>query len=171
MKEVNNGMWWVMITGTGSEADSGTDRSWVMMGGGRHHQAQLISVDTLKNEDPLWSLQVSSSLTRGSPRQCAALMGVHRHRDSHHGLILLLLLRQLSKSQTHMKELIKFWFIFKWFTYLSFLILIAILIHMHWKIMSKHKEFDLYLVLLSTFLHMHKLFITSHLGLSLIFLG
>lgn len=44
-----------------SEADSGTDRSWVMTGGGSHHQAQLISVDTLKNEDPFWSLKVLSS--------------------------------------------------------------------------------------------------------------
>lgn len=151
-----------MITDTGSEADSGTDRSWVMMGGGRHHQAQLISVDTLKNEDPLWSLQVSSFLTHSSPWQCSALMGVHRHRDSYHGFILPIFLRQLNKSQTQMKSQYSFYlYIFKWFTSLS-LILIAIFIHMHWKIMNKSKD-------LSPFLHMCKLFITSNLGFSLIF--
>lgn len=134
MKVVNNGMWWVMITGTESEADSGTDRSWVMMGGGRHHQAQLISVDTLKNEDPLWSLQVSSSLTHSPPRQCAALMGMHLHKCSHNGLLLSLLSGQVNKLQTPHQKSIRFQFIFKLFTYLfSILVLTAISIHMQWK--------------------------------------
>lgn len=51
---------WNVVSGdnkyTRSEADSGTDRSWVMMGEGVTTKLNWLVLTLWKNEDPLWSL-------------------------------------------------------------------------------------------------------------------